>query len=69
MFGKMGQVRGIRSAFSHKEGVDPMPALVARRALLDLEELPLDCPHSRHQPVEFGKELLLVLPGLLDQLR
>ncbi|MCC2654190.1 MAG: hypothetical protein K0Q60_4356 [Microvirga sp.] len=46
-----------------------MPALVARRALLDLEELPLDRPHSRHQPVEFGKELLLVLPGLLDQLR
>jgi hypothetical protein len=40
---------------------------VPRRALLDLEELPLDCPHSRHQPVQFGKKLLLILPGLLDR--
>jgi hypothetical protein len=42
---------------------------VARRTLLDLEELPLDRPHSRHQPVQFGKELLLILPSLLDRFR
>ena len=35
-------------------------------ALLDLEKLPLDRPHSRHQPVQFGKKLLLVPSRLLD---
>jgi hypothetical protein len=43
--------------------------LVARRALLDLEELPLDRPHPGHQTVQFGKELLLILSSLLDRFR
>lgn len=42
---------------------------MARRTLLNLEELPLDRAHSRHQPVEFGKELLLILASLLDRFR
>ena len=40
---------------------------MARRTLLDLEELPLDCPHPRHQPIQFGEKLLLVPSGLLDR--
>jgi hypothetical protein len=40
---------------------------MARRTLPDLEELPLDCPHSRHQPVQFGQEPLLILSGFLDR--
>jgi hypothetical protein len=35
--------------------------------LLDLEQLPLDGSHPRHQPVELKQEILFVLPGLLDQ--
>ncbi|MBM6583299.1 hypothetical protein ILT44_24155 [Microvirga sp. BT689] len=42
---------------------------MAGRALLYLEKLPLDRAHSRHQPVQLGKQLPLILSRLLDQLR
>jgi hypothetical protein len=42
---------------------------MAGRALLDLEELPLDRAHPRHQPVQLGKQLPLIPPRLLDQIR
>jgi hypothetical protein len=41
---------------------------MAGRALLDLEELPFDRAHSRHQPVQLGKQLPFIPPRLLDQL-
>jgi|GEM_PF-5833596 len=40
---------------------------MARRSLLDLEELPFDCPHPRHQAVQFREEQLFVPPRLLNQ--
>lgn len=33
---------------------------------LELQELPLDCAHSRHEAVEFAEEELFVLLGFLD---
>ncbi|KFG70417.1 hypothetical protein [Microvirga sp. BSC39] len=42
---------------------------MARGTLLNLEELPLDRSHSRHQSVQFGQELLLIPTSLLDRLR
>ena len=38
-----------------------------RRGLLDLQQLPLDGAHARHQPVQLGQKLRLVLSGLLDE--
>ena len=38
-----------------------------RRGFLDLQQLPFDGAHARHQPVQLGQKLAFVLSGLLDE--
>lgn len=61
----MSPVERIGRAASHKP-IWLAVISMARRTLLDLEELPFDRPHPRHQPVQFREEQLLVPAGLLD---
>ena len=38
-----------------------------RCGFLDLQQLPFDGAHARHQPVQLGQKLAFVLSGLLDE--
>ena len=55
-------------AFSHTSPVADPAGSMPGRVLVELKELAFDCSHPCHEPVEFHKETLLVLLGLVDRI-